>query len=229
MTLAIHTRAKEGMQDFATAALEETFLDSAVDTPLIKSISSIANTLSFSAICRTFSSGGTRIRTGDTMIFSHMQKPLGMRKTRVGKRICVHSVPLGTITFCPYSCATVDTPFVTRASDRLTHLSGYSRPALSFGDVSGRNHKETSVSCVVSLTSATFNASRSVSSRGSAERDKERKLRSRLEPLTCSLRVSLFLIPNPAKDGYFAGTHESALSAKYPPISLNGASTADNC
>jgi hypothetical protein len=116
-----------------------------------------------------------------------------------------------------------------RASDRLTHLSGYYRPELSFGDVSGRNHKETSVSCVVSLTSATFNASRSVSSRGSAERDKERKLRSRLEPLTCSLRVSLFLIPNPAKDGYFAGTHESALSAKYPPISLNGASTADNC
>jgi hypothetical protein len=170
------------------------------------------------------------------MIFSHMQKPLGMRKTPIGKRICVHEVPLHTSLFCPYCCATVD-PLSSllealeaeRASDRLTHLSGYYRPELSFGDVSGRNHKETSVSCVVSLTSATFNASRSVSSRGSAERDKERKLRSRLEPLTCSLRVSLFLIPNPAKDGYFAGTHESALSAKYPPISLNGASTADNC
>jgi hypothetical protein len=26
----------------------------------------------FSAICRTFISGGTRIRTGDTMIFSHV-------------------------------------------------------------------------------------------------------------------------------------------------------------
>jgi hypothetical protein len=37
-----------------------------------------------------FLSGGTRIRTGDTMIFSHMQKPLGMRKTRIGKRIYVH-------------------------------------------------------------------------------------------------------------------------------------------
>jgi hypothetical protein len=71
MTLAIHTRAKEGMQDFATAALEVTFFDPAVDTPLKKSISSTARTLSFSAICRTLRSGGTRIRTGDTMIFSY--------------------------------------------------------------------------------------------------------------------------------------------------------------
>jgi hypothetical protein len=55
MTLAIHTRAKEGMQDFATAALEVTFFDPAVDTPLKKSLRS----------------GGTRIRTGDTMIFSY--------------------------------------------------------------------------------------------------------------------------------------------------------------
>ena len=58
-------------------------------------------------------SGGTRIRTGDTMIFSHVQKPIGMRKTRVGKRICVHCVPLDTTLFCPYCCATVDTPYVT--------------------------------------------------------------------------------------------------------------------
>ena len=78
MTLAIHTRATEGMQDFATAALEVTFLDSAVDTPLKKSVSSTARALTFSPICRTFRSGGTRIRAGDTMIFSHMQKPLGM-------------------------------------------------------------------------------------------------------------------------------------------------------
>jgi hypothetical protein len=28
--------------------------------------------LLFSAICRTLRSGGTRIRTGDTMIFSHV-------------------------------------------------------------------------------------------------------------------------------------------------------------
>jgi hypothetical protein len=33
MTLAIYTRATEGMQDFAKAVLEETFLDPAVDTP----------------------------------------------------------------------------------------------------------------------------------------------------------------------------------------------------
>jgi hypothetical protein len=74
----------------ARATLEMTFLDPAVDTPLKRCLSSTARALTFSAICRTFRSGGTRIRTGDTMIFSHMQKPLGMRKTRVGKRICVH-------------------------------------------------------------------------------------------------------------------------------------------
>ena len=53
-------------------------------------------------------SGGTRIRTGDTMIFSHIPRPLGMRKTRVGMRIYVHRVPLGTSWFCPYCCTTVD-------------------------------------------------------------------------------------------------------------------------
>ncbi len=37
-----------------------------------------------------FYSGGTRIRTGDTMIFRHMQKPLGMRQIRKSKRIYVH-------------------------------------------------------------------------------------------------------------------------------------------
>jgi transcription elongation factor Elf1 len=42
-----------------------------------------------------------------------MQKPLGMRKTRMGKRICVHRVPLDTTWFCPYCCATVDTAFAT--------------------------------------------------------------------------------------------------------------------
>ena len=56
-------------------------------------------------------SGGTRIRTGDTMIFSHFRRPIGKRKTRVGKRICVHGVPLDTSWFCPYCCATVDTFF----------------------------------------------------------------------------------------------------------------------
>jgi hypothetical protein len=47
------------------------------------------------------------------MIFSHIQKPLGMRKTRVSKRICVQGVPLGTSWYYPYCCATVDTPYVT--------------------------------------------------------------------------------------------------------------------
>jgi hypothetical protein len=68
--------------------------------------------LKFSSFCRTFLSGGTRIRTGDTMIFSHLQKPLGMQKTRIGKRIYVQGVPSDTMWFCPYCCATVDTAFV---------------------------------------------------------------------------------------------------------------------
>jgi hypothetical protein len=87
----------------------------------------IAKTLSFSAICRALRRGGTRIRTGDTMIFSHMQKPLPMRIYRIGKRIYVHRVPLDTILFCPYCCATVDTPFVAlrdtgRGGLSLVHL-----------------------------------------------------------------------------------------------------------
>ena len=97
--------------------LKRPFLDPAVDTPLTKSSGDTAKALCFSTICRTFRSGGTRIRTGDTMIISHMQKPLGMRKTRVGKRICVHRVPLDTSWFCPYCCATVDT-----SSDTATGL-----------------------------------------------------------------------------------------------------------
>jgi hypothetical protein len=59
-------------------------------------------------------SGGTRIRTGNTMISSHLPRPLGMRKTRIGKRIFVQGVPLDTIWFCPYCCATVDTGCVIR-------------------------------------------------------------------------------------------------------------------
>ena len=70
MTLAIYTRATEGMQDSAKVALEETFLDPAVDTPQKRGLGSSVESLYFSMICRTFRSGGTRIRTGDTMIFS---------------------------------------------------------------------------------------------------------------------------------------------------------------
>jgi hypothetical protein len=109
MTLAIYTHDTDGMQDSTTATREATFLDPAVDTPLTKGSGDTAKAPCFSAICRTFISGGTRIRTGDTMIFSHMQEPLGMRKTRVGKRIYVQGVPSGTSWFCPYCCATVDT------------------------------------------------------------------------------------------------------------------------
>jgi hypothetical protein len=87
------------------------FPNPAVDMPLTKGSGDTAKTPCFSAICRTFFSGGIRIRTGDTMIFSHLQKPLGMRKTRVGMRIYVHCVPLHTTLFCPYCCATVDTAF----------------------------------------------------------------------------------------------------------------------
>ena len=71
-----------------------------------------------------FHSGGTRIRTGGTMIFSHIRKPLGMRIYRVGKRIYVRRVPIGTIWFCPYCCATVDTAFVT-----LTGTVSRTRPS----------------------------------------------------------------------------------------------------
>src|SRR5918993_79555 len=67
----------------------------------------------FSAICRTFRSGGTRIRTWDTIIFSHIPRLLGMRICRVGKRIYVQGVPVGTRWFCPYCCATVDTALFT--------------------------------------------------------------------------------------------------------------------
>src|SRR5215216_1073963 len=87
-------------------------LEPAVDTPQKRGFGNSVESLYFSAICRTLRSGGTRIRTGDTMIFSHMQKPLGMLKTRVGKRIYVRSVSVGTTWFCPYCCATVDTSFV---------------------------------------------------------------------------------------------------------------------
>jgi hypothetical protein len=102
MTLAIYTRATEGMQDAATASLEEAFFEPAVDTSQKRGFGSSVESLYFSAICSTFSSGGTRIRTGDTMIFSHFRRPIGMRKTRVGKWIFVHEVPSDTSWFCPY-------------------------------------------------------------------------------------------------------------------------------
>jgi hypothetical protein len=58
--------------------------------------------LLFCAICRTFLSGGTRIRTGDTMIFSHIRRLLGMRVYRIPKRIFVHGVPSVVAWYRPY-------------------------------------------------------------------------------------------------------------------------------
>jgi hypothetical protein len=116
----------------------------------------------------TWGSGGTRTRTGDTMIFSHVLRPLAMRFYRISERISVHRVSLDIARCRPYCCTTVDIPLFTMRSTgsrtstsaRLTRLFGYSRPPLTFGDVSGSNHKETSASCVVSPTSSTFNASK---------------------------------------------------------------------
>ena len=53
------------------------------------------------------------------MIFSQIQKPIGMGKTRVGKRIYVQGVPINTSWFCPYCCATVDTAFVLPPTQRV--------------------------------------------------------------------------------------------------------------
>ncbi len=44
-----------------------------------------------------FQSGGTRIRTGDTMIFGQMPRRLGMQATLIGKRISVHRISLDVV------------------------------------------------------------------------------------------------------------------------------------
>src|SRR5215216_5748558 len=96
----------------------------------MKGSGSTARALHFLTIRRIFRSGGTRIPTGDTLIFSHVQKPLGMRKTYVSMRVSVHGVPLGTTWFWSYCCATVDTASSlfrdtgcrTRTSAGLTRL-----------------------------------------------------------------------------------------------------------
>ena len=73
MTLAIYTRATEGVQLAATAALEEAIFEPAVDTSQKRGFDNSVESLYFSAICRYFLSGGTRIRTGDTMIFRYAE------------------------------------------------------------------------------------------------------------------------------------------------------------
>jgi hypothetical protein len=61
------------MQDAATAALEEAIFEPAVDTSQKRGFDNSVESLYFSAICRYFLSGGTRIRTGDTMIFRYAE------------------------------------------------------------------------------------------------------------------------------------------------------------
>ena len=77
MTLAIYTHATYIMQDSPPQPrLKRHFLEPAVDTPLKTGLGSSIETLYFSAICRTFICGGTRIRTGDTMILSYRRTML---------------------------------------------------------------------------------------------------------------------------------------------------------
>jgi hypothetical protein len=54
MTLAIYTRPTEGTQDSATVALEVTFLDPAVDTPLTKSSGGTAKAPCFFSYLQDF-------------------------------------------------------------------------------------------------------------------------------------------------------------------------------
>jgi len=107
--------------------------------------------------------GWTRFDVGaseDTMIFSHFQRPIGMRQTRIGKRIYVHRVRLDTSWFCPYCCATVDTAYVTLQRHRRKqsayvcwpHSSiSYPHCPLSLsGVVWGRSHKVRWAACILS-------------------------------------------------------------------------------
>jgi hypothetical protein len=84
-----------------------------------------------------------------------------MRKTRIGKQIYVQGVPLDTIRFCPYCCATVDTAFVTLGAtgSRTRTSAGLTRllviPALHYPSeeyVSGRSHKVRRAGSNFSLT-----------------------------------------------------------------------------
>ena len=59
------------------------------------------------------------------MIFSHIQRPLGMRIYRIGKRLPIHEVP-SVVAWCrPYCCATIDTPMAL-----LEHVSKLLRSEL---------------------------------------------------------------------------------------------------
>ena len=70
MTLEIYGHPRKGCKSPPQPRLPRPFLEPAVDTSQKNGFGSSVESLYFSAICRTFRSGGTRIRTGDTMIFS---------------------------------------------------------------------------------------------------------------------------------------------------------------
>jgi hypothetical protein len=78
----------------------------------------------------------------------------------MGKRISVHRVPLDTIWFCPYCCATVDMAFLTLGAtgSRTRTSAGLTRPLVtptlrypSEEYVSGRRHKVRCAGCIFSL------------------------------------------------------------------------------
>ena len=79
---------------------------------------------------------------------------------RQGELLALVWEELDTSWFCPYRCATVDTPlFTLRGGGSTTHdpiarRLDYRRPPLVFGDVSRRNHEGRCVGCVVSPTSS---------------------------------------------------------------------------
>jgi hypothetical protein len=65
--------------DFSLTWLPSGSRTSRCGTEVVNWPSDLAKFLHLFGFCRTFLSGGTRIRTEDTMIFSHIQRPLGMR------------------------------------------------------------------------------------------------------------------------------------------------------
>jgi|SRR5829696_7715381 hypothetical protein len=75
-----------------------------------RALVAIKCTLFFLQFCRTFLSGGTRIRTGETMIFSHVPRPLGMQQNCLGKRITVYRVSLDIAWCRRYCCPTIARP-----------------------------------------------------------------------------------------------------------------------
>ena len=70
--------------------------------------------------------GEARNRTGDTMIFSHVPRPLGILKSRIGKEISVHRVSLELAWCRPYCCPTVAKPTVRTLAAFFCGLAKFS-------------------------------------------------------------------------------------------------------